>query len=311
MLSKIERINTVLKGDKPDRAPVSLWYHFGSQFLPGEKYADIVLDFYRSYDFDWLKVMNDYFYPMPEGMDALKSKADLKLLKPFEIESSPWNQQLKALKKINAELKGEVYFCDTIFDPYQELQKSPVGEYMPMLMEEEPGALLEALSVVTDNVIAYAKKSLEAGSAGIFLSVLASSDQMSRENFLKFEKPFAMKVFEAVKDLGIMNTAHIHGHNIYTDDILDFPVSILSWEDRVSGNPSLSEMKDKFKGSVMGGIDNTIMTRKTAEYLMKNTREGIKMGGDSRFFLANGCSIPGWMDPDSITAIVNSAKNLV
>ena len=307
-MTKIERIDTVLNGKKPDRAPVSLWYHFGSQFLPGTKYAEIALAYYKYYDFDWLKVMNDYFYPMPENMYEIKSKEDLKLIKPFEIEKSEWNEQLTALKLIQAELGGNAYFCDTVFDPYQELQRSPVGEYLPILMKEEPEALLEALSIVTDNVIEYAKKSLQAGSAGIFLSVLASSDQLSREDFLRFEKPFAMRVFEAVKDLGIMNTAHIHGHSIYTEDILDFPVSILSWEDRVSGNPSLTEMKNKFKGCMMGGIDNTSMTRKTPAYLINNTREGMEMGGDSRFFLANGCSSPGHMDPFSITSIVNAAK---
>ncbi len=307
-MTKIERIDTILKGDKPDRAPVSLWYHYGSQFLPGEKYAEIVLAYYKYYDFDWLKVMNDYFYPVSKDIYEFKSKEDLKLFKPFDIKNSEWNEQLKALKLINAELNGKTYFCDTVFDPYQELQRSPVGEHLPRLMKEEPEAVLEALSVVTDNVINYAKESLKAGSAGIFLSVLASGDQMSREDFLKFEKPFAMKVFDAVKDLGTMNTAHIHGHSIYTEDILDFPVSIMSWEDRVSGNPSLSEMKDKFNGCVMGGLDNTSMTRRTPAYLINNAREGMAMGGDSRFFLANGCSSPGHMDPFSITSIVNTAK---
>ncbi|MCK5674716.1 MAG: hypothetical protein KAH95_15155 [Spirochaetales bacterium] len=307
-MTKIERIDSILNGNKPDRAPVSMWYHYGSQFLTGDKYAEIVMAYYKYYDFDWLKVMNDYFYPMPKDMYELKSKEDLKLLKPFDIYDSEWKEQLKALKIINAELNGKAYFCDTVFDPYQELQRSPVGEHLPILMKEEPEAVLKALSIVTDNVIEYAKESIKAGSAGIFLSVLASSDQLSREDFLKFEKPFAMRVFDAVKDLGVMNTAHIHGHSIYTKDILDFPVSIMSWEDRVSGNPSLSEMKEEFKGCVMGGLDNTSMTRKTTAYLINNTREGMTMGGDSRFFLANGCSSPGHMDPFSISAIVDTAK---
>lgn len=156
-MTKIERINTVLSGDKPDRAPVSLWYHFGSQFLPGEKFAEIVLSYYRYYGFDWLKVMNDYFYPIPEGVYELKTGKELALIKPFSIEDSVWNEQLKALRIIYSELKDEVYFCDTVFDPYQELQRSPVGEHLPYLMKEEPDALLNALSIVTDNVIEYAK----------------------------------------------------------------------------------------------------------------------------------------------------------
>jgi uroporphyrinogen decarboxylase len=307
-MNKLERVDAVLAGKIPDRIPVSLWYHFGSQFLPGEKYADLVLDFYRTFKFDWLKVMNDYFYPMPEGMLELKSKEDLKLIRPFDIEKSAWGEQLKAIKILHEKLAKEVYFCDTVFDPYQELQKSLVGEHMPRLMKEEPEALLAALDVVTENVIAYAKKSLAAGSSGIFLSVLASEDQLPREDYLRFDKPFAMRVFEAVKGLGKMNTAHIHGHKIYTNDVLDFPVSVLSWEDRVPTNPSLAEVKRLFPGCVMGGIDNRLMTRKTPAFLARGVREGLALGGEGRFFLANGCSIPGWMDHDGIHAMVAEAQ---
>ncbi len=307
-MNKIERIDAVLAGEKPDRAPVSCWYHFGLQYLPGEQFADIVLSFFEHYDFDWLKVMNDYFYPMPDGMTALKTAGDLESIKIFNIDDSPFIEQLHAIAKISKALQGKAYFCDTIFDPYQALQKSPVGEHLPRLMKEEPDAVLSALDIVSDNIIAYAERTLEAGTHGIFMSVLAGTDQMSRDDFLKFEKPFAMKVFEAVKDMGAMNTAHLHGKNVDITNCLDFPVSVFSWEDRLPGNLSLAEMKAQWNGCVMGGLDNTIMTRRTPEALMEHTREGMKLGGDSRFFLANGCSTPGHMDPYALKAMVKVAR---
>ena len=307
-MNKIERIDAVLAGKQPDRAPISCWYHFGLQYLPGEKFSDIVLSFFEHYDFDWLKVMNDYFYPQPEGTIALKTAEDLKAIKIFDIDNSPFKQQLIAIEKISKALEGKAYFCDTIFDPYQALQKSPVGEHLPRLMKEEPDAVLEALDIVSENIIAYAKRTLSAGTHGIFMSVLAGTDQMSREDFLKFEKPFAMKVFQAVKDMGAMNTAHLHGKNVDITNCLDFPVSVFSWEDRLDGNLSLKEMKAQWPGCVMGGLDNTIMTRRTPEFLMEHTREGMKLGGDSRFFLANGCSTPGHMDPLALKAMVDVAQ---
>lgn len=307
-MNKIERIDAVLAGEKPDRAPVSCWYHFGTQYLPGEKYAEIVLSFYDYYGFDWLKVMNDYFYPMPEGLDALKTADDLKKITTFDITKSPLNEQLKAIDIIAKKLDGDSYFCDTIFDPYQALQKSPVGEHLPRLMKEEPDAVLGALEVVTEMTIDYANRVLDAGAHGIFMSVLAGRDQMSRDDFLTFEKPFAKKVFEAVKDKGAMNTAHLHGKEVDLDNCLDFPVSVFSWEDRLQNNLSLAEMKSKWDGCVMGGLDNTIMTRRTPEALMEHTREGMELGGDSRFFLANGCSTPGHMDPYALKAIVDVAQ---
>lgn len=117
-----------------------------------------------------------------------------------------------------------------------------------------------------------------------------------------------MKVFAAVKEMGPMNTAHLHGKHIDIDECLDFPVAVLSWEDRQVGNPSLQEVKRKWSGAVMGGIDNTIMTRRTPEFLMKHTLEGIEMGGKSRFFLANGCSSPAEMDTYALKAIVDVAQ---
>ncbi len=309
-MNKIERINAVLNGEKPDRAPISCWYHFGLQYLPGDRFADIVLSFFEHYDFDWLKVMNDYFYPMPKGMTALKSAEDLKQLTRFDIDQSPFAEQLKVIDKVSRALDGKAYFCDTIFDPYQALQRSPVGEHLPCLMKEAPEALADALDIVSENIIAYAKRTLDAGAHGIFMSVLAGTDQMSREDFLKFEKPFAMKVFEAVKDMGPMNTAHLHGKNVDIDNCLDFPVTVFSWEDRLASNPSLAEMREKWTGCVMGGLDNTIMTRRTPEALIEHTREGMQMGGDRRFFLANGCSTPGHMDPFSLKAMVETAQGL-
>ncbi|OQX29411.1 MAG: hypothetical protein B0D92_04010 [Spirochaeta sp. LUC14_002_19_P3] len=309
-MTKTERIDAVLKHQQPDRAPISCWYHFGVQFMPGEKFAEIVLAFFRHFDFDWLKVMNDYYYPMPDGMLELKSPADLRKLKPFRIDDSPWGEQLKALSIIAEALEGKAYFCDTIFDPWQVLQRSPVGEHLPHLIADYPDDLLAALDVVTDMVSEYARRVMASGTHGIFMSSLAGRSEMSREHFLAFVKPFAMRVFEAVKDSGPMNTAHLHGKDIDIENCLDFPVSILSWEDRLPGNPSLREVKKKWPGCVMGGIDHTILTRHTPRYIVEHTRQGMALGGQERFFLANGCSTPGHMDLDALKAVVQTAQGV-
>ncbi len=307
-MTKLERIDTVLEGREPDRAPITCWYHFGTQYLPGEQFAEIALSFHEHYDFDWLKVMNDYFYPMPEGMYALKNAQDLKKLKPFDIDSSPFKEQLKALTVIASRLKGKSYFCDTVFDPFQVLQRSLVGEHLIRLTEEEPQAVLDALEVLTDMLIKYVRRVMNCGARGIFLSILAGKNEMSRETFLTFVKPFSIRVLEAVKNDGPMNTIHLHGRHIDIENCLDFPAPIISWEDRLPENPSLREVKEKWSGCVMGGIDHNIMTRRTPGFLMEHTREGMALGGKTRFFLANGCSTPGHMDPDALRLIVKTAQ---
>ncbi|UCH20826.1 MAG: hypothetical protein JSU83_20225, partial [Deltaproteobacteria bacterium] len=265
-MDKIERVDRVLNGSEVDRPPVSLWYHFGVQHSNGEQFARIILEYFNYYDFDFLKVMNDYFYPPPHGLDAVKTKEDLKQIILFEVENSDWKEQFAALELIANELDGKAYFIDTVFDPWQSIKRNMVGENIKGLMATEPEALMKALDIVTQNLIAYCKKSLSFGTAGIFMSVPAAAEIVTREEFLRFVKPFAMKVFEAISGLGKMNTAHIHGENLFFDDVLDFPVDIFNWWDRGPSGPSLEYVKQRIQGCVMGGIDQTIVSRNTRAF---------------------------------------------
>jgi uroporphyrinogen decarboxylase len=307
-MDKIERVDRVLNGEAVDRPPVTLWYHFGVQHAGGEQFAKIALEFFNYYDFDYLKVMNDYFYQPPEGLHAVKTKDDLKRITHFDVDKSDWQEQFKALKYISQELKGKAYFIDTVFDPWQSMRRNMAGENIDALMADEPDSLLEALDIVADNLIEYCKKSLSIGTAGIFMSVPAARELISRENFLQFAKPPALKVFEAICALGKMNTAHIHGEDLYFEDVLDFPVDIFNWWDRGPKGPSLKWVKERIKGCVMGGIDQKIVARTTREFLRNHVREAIELGGKTRFFLANGCSSDSWGYPPSMLAIVDAAK---
>jgi uroporphyrinogen decarboxylase len=280
-VNKIELVDSVLQGDTVPRAPLSLWYHFGVQHGEGARFARLALSYFHYYDFDFLKVMNDYFYPMPEGLTSVRTGSELQRLTRFAAYESPWLEQFRALEVIDKELKGIACFIDTVFDPWHTLKRSLAGENIDTLMDREPDAMLGALDVITENLIAYCLRSLDIGSAGIFLSVPASREFMSREQFLTFVKPFAYRIFEAVSGRGRMNVAHIHGEDLFFDDC---------------------------PGCVMGGIDHNIVSRRTRPFLKDHVREGRMLGGKNRFFLANGCSIDTSVNPKAIQAIVEAAR---
>lgn len=307
-MTKIERVERTLSGESVDRPPVSMWYHFGVQHRPGIDFARISLDYFRHYDFDFLKLMNDYYYPMPGGLEEIASAADLSKLARFEPEDSPWREQLSSIEHVAAELSGEAFFIDTIFEPWQSLERTLAGEHLRTLMRHEPRALKDALEVVTDNLIAYARASIERGSSGVFVSVMASEEFLTPEQAREFELPYARRLLEAVSDLAPMNTLHAHGGKIYVDDVSTMPVSVLSYQDRGAANPSLAGMRDRFNGCLMGGIDHTDFSPRTPRYIRERTREGIAEGGSTRFFLANGCSIPAEVNPSVIHAVVEEAK---
>lgn len=307
-MNKIERIDAVLQGHEPDRPPVSLWYHFGLQHGDGTAIARASLEFFDHYDFDFLKVMNDYFYPAPEGMDTVRGPEDLRRFRPFNPEDTIWREQFRALEMIHAALRTRAHFVDTVFDPWQSLRRGLAGEQMARLMTEYPEALGAALEVVTTNLIAYCRESLRRGSAGIFLSIAAGDEILSRDNFLTFVKPYVVRLLDAIAGEGPMTTAHIHGDRLFFDDLLDLPVPIFSWWDRGPQGPRLAQVRERTEACLMGGIDQTLVARRSRDFLRTHVREGLAAGGRRRFFLANGCTIASWVFPEALHAIVDTVR---
>jgi len=303
-MNKIDLVDQVLSGASVARPPISMWYHFGIQHGGGEQLAKTTLDFFDYYDFDFLKVMNDYFYPAPEGMEALAVPADLKKLTRVNVRETDWQEQFKAIEIIAANLKDKAYFIDTVFDAWQSLNRCLVAENLKGLMTQAPDAVLEALEEVADNLIEYSKTVISLGAAGIFLSIPAGAEI----EFLTFVKPFAQKVLAAISPMGKMTTLHVHGKELFFEDVLDLPAPVFNWWDRGPQGPSLQWVRERIPGCVMGGIDQTVVARRSRPFLRNHVCEALEMGGSQRFLLANGCTIDSWVYPGALKAMVEEAR---
>lgn len=292
-MNKKERIDTILAGKKPDRTPFTFWYHFGNQFTTGEAYADTIIEFYKFFDLDLLKVMNDYHYPYPEGYDVVKDAEGLKKVGYVTPEDDTVVEQIKAIKKIAEAVGEDVYIIDTQFDPWQQLVRHVCGEYQYGLTQTCEKELLEALDRIGDFVIDYVKATVNAGAAGVFLAIQGSDDLVpgGYETYKKFIKPQAIKILNAIKDVSKFNVLHICGQEIYTEGIEDFPVDVISFADRSDKNPSLQEVKDLTGKVVMGGMDQLKINRASLDALKENADIMLEECGDSQAISAIGCSI--------------------
>ena len=65
-MTVMERIKSVLAGERPDRPPVSFWHHFGPDAVSGQPAVDAHVNHLQRYDLDFLKIMNDNGYPAAE-----------------------------------------------------------------------------------------------------------------------------------------------------------------------------------------------------------------------------------------------------
>ena len=306
-MNKVERMRATLGGKPVDRPPFSIWYHFGNQHASPERAAQVHLEFYDYYELDFLKVMNDYDYPMPSGMETFEGPEDLKRLQPFTIERSPLGNQLRALENVAKGLRGTALFVDTLFNAWNTVRRNLVKEAMPRLMAESPEALVEALKIVNQNLIQYALASLERGSAGIFFSVPASAEFVTPGQYEKFMRPFDLEFLNAIVGKGECHILHAHGERLYIDRLLDYPVQAISWAD-LNGGPAIAVMRQKTSLTLMGGIDQVKFAYTSAKQIRRQVTEARTQGGTTKFILAPGCSVPTYSFPPLIKAARDAGR---
>ncbi|MBI4537294.1 MAG: hypothetical protein HY712_04985 [candidate division NC10 bacterium] len=306
-MDKIERVRATLAGQPVDHPPFTIWYHFGNQHASPDLAAQVHLDFFTHYDLDLLKVMNDYDYPMPSGMEAVATAADLKRLAALDPARTPMANQWQALERIAMALKGKALFVDTMFNAWNTLRRNLAKDAMEPLMQREPGAVEGALGAVNQTLIRYAVGALERGAAGIFLSVPASAEFVTREQYERFMRPFDLELLRAVQGKGEFHVLHAHGEKLYLDRLLDYPVQVLSWAD-LNGGPSIAEARQRTPFTLMAGIDHVKFQYTSVPVIKAQVRATRRQAGNARFILAPGCSVATYTFPPMILAARDACR---
>jgi uroporphyrinogen decarboxylase len=279
-LSRKERVDRALKGATVDRPPFTHWHHFGLEKERPEKFAAATLDYHRRFRTDLVKVMSDFPYPKPEG--AWTS---------LKISLNPFPRQISALEFIRDGLAGDAYFLETIFNPYKVAENLSSPEEVVRLREEKPQELLDALEIIGRSEANHAKRAIGAGASGVFLAIAnAQPEFMSETDYAKFSEPFDRMVLDAVKSAPL-NTLHLHGDHVYLDHFVHgWPAAAINYS--VHGtNVPIDEMRKKYKGVLMGGVDEKNY-RNLTETQLREQWEVAQRGAGKRFILAPGCSVP-------------------
>ena len=289
-MNKIERVTSALKGDEVDRPPFSFWYHFGLQHMAGRKHAEAELDFYRAYDLDFLKVMSDYPYPLPDGLEAIESEEDWRRIEPIAPDNKCWSQQLSALSMINNEIGNEAMFIETIFSTWTTARRLARSGSLTAAWERYPETLLAAMDAISTSLAGYAKQVRMRGAAGIFLSLGAATDEvMTAEEYETWGRPFDLKILDAVREAPF-NVLHIHGKRIHFDSVMDYPVSALNWSHFATA-PLLREGKMRSGKAVLGGIDEASASHVSAPEISEQVDNAIRDVGTRGLIVTPGCSV--------------------
>jgi len=295
-MSRTERVQAAVRGEAVDRVPVCFWHHFQPRGS-GRAMAKATLDFFDTeFDLDIAKIMPDIPYPFPR--DSVKSAEDFRLFEPIDRERSRYfTQRAESVQVLRESVGFETPIVMTVFSPLAEAMYASDRERFLTYAREEPAIVHEALCTIAENLRAHIQDVIAAGADGVFFALQGCSTAvMPIEEYREFGRPYDLMALQGAAN-GWLNILHIHGErDLIFDQLLDYPVEVLSWSDRLAG-PSLREARMQTSKCLMGGWHEFgALSNGPREKILEEARDAISQTGGKKFILANGCSVPDETD---------------
>jgi uroporphyrinogen decarboxylase len=328
-MNKIERVQAVLEGRRPDRPPVSFWYHFPADCVAGPKAVEAHLDHVRTYDLDFLKIMDDNRYPRTATSSGVIATAgDLDRLAVLDGSQDSFGRQLELIGHLHRQLGGELLMATTIFNAWSTLRQmtapeagahgppvldtagDPRDAAMTRLAREAPEALAHALDVIAQSLAHFAGHCLAAGADGIFFSVRDDwvDGAVGAGAYNRWVRPGDLKVLAAVRS-GRFNLLHVCGQALDFRRFAEYPVGVINWADRSAG-PSIAEVAGWVRPAICAGVDNlgTLPTG-SPEDCAAQVADALRQARERPILVAPGCTFdPGAVPAENLHAVCRAAR---
>lgn len=318
-MTKRERVMAATRGDSVDRVPVSFFGHHHVVERDAESNVEYLAKRQREFDWDFVKLQlsNSYFGQAWGGeyrwdpdvspvsgailvRPAVKDVADLARLPRLDPTQGVFREHVRMASLMKEALKGEVPFAHTVFSPILVAglltdatpRSASMMTNLRALMREAPDKLHAALTTISDTLANYARECIRAGADGIFVTNSPwSRDAITDEEYVRFVKPYEVKLFEAANDEGaIFNIMHPCKENIMLNVISDYPVSVISYDSTSHRNPSLRVTLEQTEKAVWGGISRDTLLNGPVEAIRAEARESFRLTGGRRFLLGPSCA---------------------
>ncbi|MCA9879181.1 MAG: uroporphyrinogen decarboxylase [Thermomicrobiales bacterium] len=310
-MTRTERVFAAVNGEEVDRVPVCFWHHFSPEGS-GRAMAEATLRFFdQEFDLDIAKVMPDVPYPFPQR--SIQKPNDWRLIEPIDAAQSRYfRERAESVAMLRDVLGFDTPVIMTVFSPLAEAMYAARDRALFLAhLEEHPALIHEVLTIIAQNLNHHIQDVIAAGADGVFFSVQGiSSDVLTESQYREFGRPYDLMALRG-SDNGWLNVLHIHGEkNLMFDLVLDYPVQVLSWSDRLAG-PSLREARVKTSKALMGGWNEFgPLSQGPVEQIQAEAEDAIAQTGGRKLILANGCSVPDDTDHELLAAARDIAQNL-
>lgn len=294
-MTKRERVESALSGRNVDRIPYSVYVHSTVHERTVERFTEFTLDFHKTFDPDYVKVMFDWNYETPTAFQFVSRPEQWEEFEVIDPHIGAFGLQIEALKRIKRTVGDETPVIQTIYSPFHFALRIAGRGHLIEQLGARDHRLPNALDVIAKSLVAFIKSAREeAGIDGIFFAAQGCEESwMDEASYESTVSPSDRAVLEEVEDLPI-RMLHIHAENHSHFELLRrYPCNALSFEDRVAG-PSLKEARRRTDKCLVGGIDHKRAVTASPSDIVEEGREAISQVGGTGLILAPGCTfLPG------------------
>jgi uroporphyrinogen decarboxylase len=331
-MSKYDLIKETFLGNLGEQIPISLWKHHPEIDRTPEGLAQAEIDFHRLLDNDLMKISFFGHYPCIDfgctavydgeisGSTTLTSAAindvsDWETIEPLDVNSGELGNQIRAVELIQKYAHGVVPTMATVFDPAMVADKIS-DKNLTKYADEHPEILKDALDLIADVMIDFARATIDAGADGIFLaSQHSTQSSVTDAQYKEFVYPYDLKLITRLRGKAKFIVLHLHAREeneeIRFDKIAKTPgVDAINWEDQSSAL-SLKQGKKRFRGATLGGIDhNGIFRTGSPEEAQKQVLDAMTEAGSDRLIIAPGCVITVDTPEENIVAVRDAVRSI-
>lgn len=318
-ISKKQRFEQILQGEKTDRSIVSGWHHFLDKEQTAVDLAEATIAFAKKYDWDWIKInpratylaeafgnkydFDDYRWVFPRQSHAIINKpVDVWSVEEVDVTTSdPLQEQLEAVRLIREGL-SETPIIQTVFSPLTILMfltgnssyvnKTMYGSEVPVdfkkLLKKERSGVHQALHAIAITMAKYVEALEAVGVDGLFYAVTGTAhpDLFDEGTFNEFSRPYDLIVLNAMKKgQRILHTCGAHAQPARFND---YPVEGVSWDTEAEGNPGLDLPLVKTK---VAGVNHEIFEGDNNALIEKQAKKALDIMEGQPFLLVPNCAV--------------------
>ncbi len=321
-----ERLELILAGEKPDRYAASFWRHFYHKENSARGTAEVMLDFQKAFDWDFMKINPRADYHIEDwGFEQEYSSNEFQkhtVMKYPVAQAADWEriETLKATAPVLAEhlqvvsliRKGigrDFPILMTVFTPLAIAGRMVEDDQLLVEhLRQYPEKIHRALRAVTDTFINYVQELRNAGADGIFLATTqwASSNLVTWQEYEEFGVPYDREVIKAAEQ-DSLNLFHVCSSNNYLSQLaqIDYNCKMYNWDGDDPTNSPVDKACELLAGkTLVGGVDQRGWLLKSEPDEIPFQMQRIKKYLDPRrVIIGPGCSIAPEVPRENLKAI--------